>query len=203
MNNTELAVSLEPTVFSKKQSLRHMLKARRNSIAPAVAARAAQRAAARLLAETTFSSARTVAVYCATRSEIDAWPLIAGLQARGAAVLLPRVDQQSRTLSFHPLGDRDALRPSPLGIYEPVAELSAVPLSEIELFVIPGLGFDGSGTRLGWGLGYYDRTLSENRGTRVGFAYDCQLLPQIPRQPGDVAMHFLVTEQRTLCCVPL
>jgi 5-formyltetrahydrofolate cyclo-ligase len=63
--------------------------------------------------------------------------------------------------------------------------------SKIDFFLVPGIGFDHQGHRLGHGSGFYDRLLSQANPNAffVGFAYDFQLVPAIPREPHDINMH--------------
>jgi 5-formyltetrahydrofolate cyclo-ligase len=74
-----------------------------------------------------------------------------------------------------------------------------VPLSDIELFVVPGVAFSTDGRRLGRGGGYYDETLAlADRALAVGVAFDCCVEPEVPVDPHDRLVDVLVTESRTL-----
>jgi 5-formyltetrahydrofolate cyclo-ligase len=83
------------------------------------------------------------------------------------------------------------------GILEPDAVSSPiVDINEIKLFLVPGLAFDSLGARLGRGKAYYDKTLKNFKGTKVGVAFSCQISPTLlPREPHDVMMDFLVTHE--------
>ncbi len=101
----------------------------------------------------------------------------------------------------------EELRPYSLGIREPKSELRTDPSrqaepDELALILLPGLGFDLSGGRLGRGGGYYDRFLSRVPANvpRVGLAFECQLLERIPMQPHDQKVDWIVTENRTIRC---
>lgn len=75
---------------------------------------------------------------------------------------------------------------------------SEVPMDEIDLVVVPGVVFDESGHRIGLGKGYYDRALSHYKGTKVGLAYDLQVVAEIPVNSHDVACDVILTELRQL-----
>ncbi len=80
------------------------------------------------------------------------------------------------------------------GIHEPLVDCNRVPIEEIDLFLIPGLGFDRVGTRLGQGKGYYDRALAESTALKVGVCFDGQILNEnLPREDHDICMDFLVS----------
>ena len=65
-------------------------------------------------------------------------------------------------------------------------------------FVVPGLAFDRAGGRIGWGRGHYDATLAAApNARRIGLAFECQLVAEVPHAPHDVRLHFVVTELDT------
>ena len=87
---------------------------------------------------------------------------------------------------------------SGFGLREPAADNPEVPLDQIDVMVIPGLAFDSTGTRLGWGKGYYDRALALTRAVRIGYCFALQIVPHVPRESYDIPMHHLVTEDGAL-----
>jgi 5-formyltetrahydrofolate cyclo-ligase len=86
-----------------------------------------------------------------------------------------------------------------LGVREPV-EGMPVPVSDIDLVIVPGLGFDEHGNRLGRGRGFYDRFLSHRdfRAVACALAFEEQIVPAVPAGASDVRMHMLVTDQRVV-----
>ena len=85
------------------------------------------------------------------------------------------------------------------GIEEPVAGAPVVPYDSVDLIVVPCLAIDPSGQRLGYGRGYYDRTLClTTRAVSVAVAFDFQLVAEIPCEAHDVAVDWVVTDTRTL-----
>ena len=68
----------------------------------------------------------------------------------------------------------------------------------MDLIVIPGVGFDHSGHRLGHGRGHYDRLLKKTRGYKVGLAFEEQLVPELPVEAHDVPVDLLITDQNLL-----
>jgi 5-formyltetrahydrofolate cyclo-ligase len=69
-------------------------------------------------------------------------------------------------------------------------------LGEIDIVVVPGVGFDGEGYRLGFGKGYYDRTLKTYEGLVIGLAYDFQIVDRLPRESHDARCDWVVSESR-------
>lgn len=89
------------------------------------------------------------------------------------------------------------VRPGPMGIREPI-QGPPLPIAEIDLVLVPGLGFDEQGNRLGRGRGFYDRFLShaDFQGVTCAFALERQVVEHVPHDAHDVRVQMLVTEER-------
>jgi 5-formyltetrahydrofolate cyclo-ligase len=91
----------------------------------------------------------------------------------------------------------------PFGIRQPLPALTnKITPREIDLWVVPGLGFDIQGNRIGYGGGYYDRVLGEVKVKIIGFAFECQVVASIPVREHDCPVHKVITERRTIDCSP-
>jgi 5-formyltetrahydrofolate cyclo-ligase len=179
-----------------KPELRRVLRAIRDAIDPATAARAAAHAAAYALdlELEQLAGARTVALYAAFRSELDTAPLAAGLAARGVALAYPRIVAGDRRLVFH-RATPDQLVPATFGIPEPLASAPVLEVGAIDAIIIPAVGFDRRGNRLGWGQGHYDCTLAHHAAAlRIGYAFACQVVDEVPAEPADQSVDILITE---------
>lgn len=178
-----------------KAALRSTMRQRRNAI-PELNAQAAARAAARhALALPELEASTIVGLYAEVGSELGTGPLARALLARGTPLAYPRVVAGRGRLEFHRVDDLAALTAATFDIPEPDASAPVVPVEHIDLFIVPGLAFDRSGDRLGWGAGYYDLTLARSpAAVRVGYAFDCQLVHQVPRTITDLPMDLVVTE---------
>jgi 5-formyltetrahydrofolate cyclo-ligase len=155
--------------------------------------------AANALLVTRLSPGSVVALYAAKGSEVSTARIDAAARAHGLVVAYPRVSVDRRRLAFHVV-TLDALAPSGFGLREPSADAPGVEVSEIAAFLVPGLAFDRTGGRIGWGRGHYDATFAAAPpgALRVGLAYECQLVEQVEREPHDVALHIIITEVATL-----
>lgn len=133
-----------------------------------------------------FHSANVVAAYRGIGGE----PALS-LDPRRNGVCLPRtVRKQMRMHRW----DGSPLIPGVFGIEEPHPELPVVDPSEVDLWLVPGVCFDGAGNRLGFGAGLYDRALAGVTAPRVGVAWSWQIVPQIDAEPHDVPVTAIVTE---------
>lgn len=135
-----------------------------------------------------------VALYAPKGTEVETDALDRCLRGRGARVVYPRIVDGDRRLAFHEVAV-DELASSRFGLSEPAADAPRVETAEISAFVIPGLAFDRQGWRVGWGRGYYDATLAvAPRARRIGIAFECQVVDEVPRDVHDARLHYVVTE---------
>jgi 5-formyltetrahydrofolate cyclo-ligase len=154
-------------------------------------------AANALLAER-LSPRDAVALYAPKGSEVETRRIDRFARAGGLVVVYPRVHGQARVLAFHAVTP-DMLAPSRFGLREPAADATEVAVADIAAFFVPGLAFDRTGGRIGWGRGHYDATFAaaSPRALRIGLAYECQIVDQVAREAHDQALHIILTEVAT------
>lgn len=153
--------------------------------------------AANAVLDARLSRGGIVALYAAKGSEVDTARIDAAARARGFTVAYPRVNRRARLLAFHAVAPA-ALAPSGFGLREPSPDAPAVAVADIAAFIVPGLAFDRSGGRLGWGRGHYDATFAAApRALRIGLAFERQVVDHVAREPHDEALHIIITEVAT------
>jgi 5-formyltetrahydrofolate cyclo-ligase len=186
----------DPTVA--KRACRETGRAARGAIDPDACAVAAEALAERLIALPELARARLVLAYSATAEELSLAPTIRALRERGVEIAFPRIEERG-ALAVH-LIDADAdLVPGPMGILEPSAEAPRPDVSDLDAVLVPGIAFDASGVRVGFGGGFYDRLLPlVGRAVRVGIAFDEQIAEALPIEPHDIVMDLVVTPTRTM-----
>lgn len=139
----------------------------------------------------------TVSVFLSIGSELDTSPLIQSLRARECRVALPCVEAAERPLVFRLWNDGDPLVEESFGTRAPAPEAEAV---RPDILIVPLLAFDREGYRLGYGGGFYDRTLEELRAekpvTAAGIAYAAQEVDAVPREATDQPLDWIVTEEK-------
>jgi 5-formyltetrahydrofolate cyclo-ligase len=142
-----------------------------------------------------IAASECIALYAGKGTEVDTSRIDAFARARRLRVVYPRVVDGSKLLAFHET-TIDALEQGHFDLREPRTESPTVELSSICAFMIPGLAFDRHGGRVGWGRGYYDVTLAaaNPQALRIGLAFECQLVDEVPRDPHDIRLHHVVTE---------
>jgi len=134
----------------------------------------------------------TIAGYRPIRDEADPRELMKELSARGHALALPRIEAKSAALSFRRWNAGDELVDNRHGIAEPRADAESV---APDVILVPLLAFDASGHRLGYGGGYYDRTLDALKALAIGVAYAGQEIASVPREAHDHRLDAIVTER--------
>jgi 5-formyltetrahydrofolate cyclo-ligase len=143
-----------------------------------------------------WRGAKIIAGYVSLGDEADVAPLLGLLAGHGADLVLPAVTETGGPLEFRRWKPEDPLESGPFATSHPgeTAE-RAVP----DLLLVPLLAFDKAGGRLGYGGGYYDRTLETLRTagkvTAVGIAYEAQRMKILPRETHDQPLDWVVTEQ--------
>ena len=184
-------------IAALKQALRKEALARRASLADRD--RLSQRIAERFLAAIPISNGAIVSAFVAIGDEADPAPLVQALRTRGQRIALPRVVGKGKPLAFHIYPADAKLVPGVFGLSQPAPDWpEAIP----DLLAVPLLAFDAAGNRLGYGAGFYDRTLSELRVRHsvlaVGYAFSAQAVPQVPHHEGDEKLDWVVTEAASL-----
>ena len=131
--------------------------------------------------------------------EIDLLPLLERALAEGKTVALPRFVPETGVYAAGRITDlaRDCA-PGKLGILEPAARCTPFALKLLDLALVPGVGFDAAGHRLGRGAGYFDRILAQVAGTKCGVAFDQQMVQQIPAEPHDISLNCILTPTQWL-----
>lgn len=153
----------------------------------------------RLVSLPVYQTANTVLFYVDVRSEVRTRWVFPEILAAGKTLVVPYC--VGAELELFRLSDLSELVPGRFGILEPDPNLRSRPdrrvLPEaVDLLIVPGVAFDKSGGRMGHGFGFYDRLLTSacSDVPKIGLAFECQIVPQVPMEPHDVALDAVVTE---------
>ena len=137
----------------------------------------------------------TVMVYTSKEKEVNTEPLITALFGKGNPVVVPIIVKEDVSLRLSYIRDFSALVPSTFGVPEPIGSEIPAAAGDIDTIILPMLGFDRKGGRIGYGAGYYDRFLSKNPDLRkIGIAFACQEANDLPLEENDIRMDSIVTE---------
>jgi 5-formyltetrahydrofolate cyclo-ligase len=175
--------------------LRRAALARRDALDAGTRAAAAEAIAARPLAFA-VRPGDVVAGYAPIRSEIDPVPLLRRCAEVGALIALPRVLRRAAALAFLAWRPGDPLTRGHFGIGEPSPDAQAL---DPDIVFVPLAAFDRAGHRIGYGTGYYDRTLQALRARRavltVGIGFSAQEVDAVPAAGHDETVDLVLTER--------
>jgi 5-formyltetrahydrofolate cyclo-ligase len=140
-----------------------------------------------------------VAGYSPINSEFDPFPLLRALADKGAALALPLIIARDHALIFRTWQPEEGLVRGPHGIFQPSSDAPEV---DPDIVLVPLAAFDRAGHRIGYGRGYYDRTLQNLRAmkkiTVIGLAFAVQEIEIVPRLPHDEQLDCVLTERELI-----
>ena len=200
--STPARVSNSSDILEAKRALRARIKAWRAGLGADVQARAAAVVAEQGLG---FLEPRregaVVSGFAALAEEFRAWPLLRRLHAEGFALAMPAMQGKGKPLLFRAWAPGDAMDSGVWGIAEPKADKAAL---EPDILIVPLLAFDRRGWRLGYGGGFYDRTLEALRTRKavvaVGLAHDEQEVDAVPHLDYDQRLDWVLTPSGPVRC---
>jgi len=142
-----------------------------------------------------------VLVYVSKPLEVGTKTFIEHLIQNKKNVVVPIIEKDTRTLRLSYLTNPSVLVPSTFHVAEPIGnEIPARPC-DVKVVIVPMLGYDKCGNRLGYGAGYYDRFLSANPNMfRIGLAFSALEVEEIPADENDMGMDVIITEQGIIRC---
>jgi 5-formyltetrahydrofolate cyclo-ligase len=185
-----------PEVMAWRRQTRAALLAARQALPIATYRQAGRAILERLMAHFLPLHTKLVGFYWPFQREFNALPFVEEILAEGGSAALPVVVEKRQPLQFrlwHP-GIEMAV-----GVYDIPVPAKGEPVRP-EALLVPMVGFDEAGYRLGYGGGYYDRTLAtyEQRPLTIGIAFDLGRLPTIHPLPHDMTMDYIITEKALL-----
>lgn len=192
------------SAIPSRATLRRQLREKRNALTVQQQQDAADNLAVNLLAHPDLRRARHVAIYLPNDGEIDPSVYVSLAKQRGLYLYLPVLHPiHTGRLVFSPFTDDTPLARNRFGIPEPAFSngLKRPPWA-MDAVLLPLVGFDEAGGRLGMGGGFYDRTFAFTRHRPrlapklIGLAYECQKVPELPTEKWDVPLHGIVTDER-------
>ena len=192
-------------IAEQKRAARKIALIRREGLSVAERREKSFAIAERLLKWPLFADAATLHIYLSFRDEVETDSIFPKALSLGKVVAVPVIH-----LAGEPKGLRlvriDRFPPGnlergPWGVDQPIWNPDiAVSPGEIDLWIIPGIAFDPQGRRLGYGGGYYDRTMRGTRGGIAALAFEVQMEDRLPEGNSDVRVRWIITERRIISC---
>ncbi len=139
-----------------------------------------------------YQESLIIGLYISKPEEVDLTPVIADALKHGKVVAIPRVKMFD--LDFYKFDPRSTLIRSKFGVMEPNPACEKIDIKDIPLFLVPGLSFDKTGNRLGFGSGFFDRALLDLDAYKIGICFKEQMREDIPHYSYDVKMDEVIHE---------
>lgn len=173
-------------------------KIRREMIKSEVAAKSAA-ASLNFLETDIYKNANLIMAYMPLGNETDTADIIKQSFADGKKVALPVTNQITGEIAPHIITEKTKFKPGAFSVDEPT-DSQIADLSEIDVVIVPGIAFDRTGNRVGFGKGCYDMFLQNSRAIKAGFCYEFQLADEIPADKHDIKMDYVITENKLYKC---
>lgn len=139
----------------------------------------------------------SVHLYNSMNNEVDTKELIRYLWGKKITVILPRTDFENRDLVNYEITSFSQMEKTTFNMMEPKTE-NKIFLGNPDIILIPGVGFDTSLNRIGYGGGFYDKFLSKVKSHKIALAFECQIIPNLPAEDHDIKMDMIITEKRII-----
>ncbi|MFA9378386.1 MAG: 5-formyltetrahydrofolate cyclo-ligase [Lachnotalea sp.] len=179
----------------EKPDIRKLVLQKRNELSKEELTCKSQLICNQLIALDEYKYAEVIYIYMDFRNEVMTNIIIENALHVGKKVALPKVDKDD--MIFYYIDSYQDLKKGYYGILEPVTTNHAEEASV--LIVIPGVAFDESGLRIGYGKGYYDKFLCKHMEyTKIAFGFELQMVEKIPYNEYDIPMDMIITEQRII-----
>lgn len=186
-------------IIDQKKEVRKILMAKRMAITAEEINLASDKICKQLLELEEFQQAQIVHIYLPIekKKEVDTLPIIDASFRLQKQVIVPITEFDHIELQHVILNDLSELKKNKWGVPEPVNR-EEVEVERLELVVVPMVGGDYSGNRIGYGKGYYDSFLQKVKCPKIGLLYDACLVEQLPVEDHDVKLDYLITEKRII-----
>ena len=179
--------------MSEKEQLRKALKEKRKNLSAAEVDEKSTLVTEIFLESDVYKKASTIMLYMPIRNEVDTGKIISKGFADGKKLVFPVTDRESGIITPYFADGKTEFKKGAFSVPEPSLR-EKMRLEEIDVVLVPGIGFDYFGNRIGFGKGCYDMLLCKCNALKIGVCYEFQLLEKIPYDEHDIKMDYILTE---------
>lgn len=186
--------------MKKKQEIRKELLKKRKELPFSTVLEHSKQIHQRLIKHPLYQQAKNILFYVSYGNEVYTHDMIKEGLFQQKTIIVPLSDTKTHTIKPCILKNWDDLEKGAYGILEPIIHSQkTIPLKKINLIIIPGVGYDEKGNRIGHGKGYYDRLITKiPKAKLIGLGFEFQIVPTIPIEPHDRKVDTIITEGRTI-----
>ena len=148
-----------------------------------------------------YKKSSTILFYVSYDNEVYTHDMIKDSIKNKKNVVVPITDKKNKILILSKLESWDELVNGAYNILEPkIEKIKEISIDNLDLIIVPGIGFDENGNRIGHGKGYYDNLLRKSISQTIGLAFEFQIIKNIPIEKHDIPLDKIVTEKRIIIC---
>ena len=185
-----------------KQALKQEILEKRNELSKKEINEKSNAIIKRLYDLPEFKEAKNILFYVSVKSEVNTQEAIKYLlEGKDKTIVVPYVVKKDKVLQLSELRDFNELEKKTFDILEPKEDyIRRYDAEKLDLIIVPGLAFDKSGHRIGYGHGYYDKFLKtiKNKPLKIGLSYNLQIVDNIPKKQHDIPVDIIVTESKVI-----
>ena len=183
-----------------KSEIRERMRALRRALGTEEILKKSADITAALFSVEAFNRAETVMVYLSAFKEVETSGIIERLEKENKRIVVPISNTEDYTITPSYISSMSDMKKGAYGIWEPI-EVREAEIEDIDVIIVPGIAFDESCSRCGFGKGYYDRLLCESSAVRIGLCYDFQVVKALETDRHDMPMDMVITERRIINAV--
>ena len=144
-----------------------------------------------------FINANQILFYIPIQGEVDLTHIFEEYKNE-KEFALPRMIYSSKDLDLYKINNMDDLEKGTYDIPEPKKDLKEIKPEDIDLVLLPGIGFGLDGHRIGYGEGFFDKLLKKIPALKIGIAYEFQIVENVPAEDHDIPVNMIITENRII-----
>lgn len=188
-----------------KNEVRILMKDRRDNLSEDIRKEFDKKIQDKLFSLDLFKNCNMLFTYVSFGSEVDTIAIIERALQLNKRVFIPKVE--GKNLNFYEIDSLKGLNLSKFGILEPEGTIPfkvSDTCKESKLMILPGLSFDRTGNRIGYGAGYYDRYMAcfpSYEWIKIAVAYDFQIMERLPVTEYDIKTDYIVTNEEVIACL--
>ena len=188
-------------IFNDKKTLRKELLTKRKNIDVIEKEEMDKKILNKFYESKYYRESKNIFIYISYDSEINTKEIINKSLIDNKKIYVPRTEFKTRLMDAVEITSLDDLIESEYGILEPSIDEPHIEPNELDLIVVPGVGFDRNGGRMGYGAGFYDRYFKKiskdkmKKIVKLALAYDFQILEDVPMNEQDVPVNYIITEK--------
>lgn len=184
-----------------KKTLRKQLSCQRREKSTSFIQKNSKIITKKLMNQPLFNKSKHILFYVSYNGEVYTHQIIKESIRCNKETYVPFSITKTHTIQISKLDYFTDLKPGAYGILEPTEEKQQLmPITILDLIIVPGVAFDTRGNRIGQGGGYYDWLLNQSNATSIALAFDFQIIPSIPTEAHDQRVDYIITENQVIDC---